>query len=107
MSSDFDRKNLIDIFVMEALDGMTVLTEALRSSVDSIPAPQSLSAQFIVAHRIRGAAALYGYKGVARLAERLETLLEQAPGFLPEQWPQTVGYMRTLTQTIQSLVRSI
>ncbi len=107
MSSDFDRKNLIDIFVMEALDGMAVLTEALRSSADSIPAPQPLSVQFIVAHRIRGAAALYGYKGVARLAERLETLLEQAPGFLPEQWPQTVGYMRTLTQTIQSLVRSI
>lgn len=107
MSAEFDRKNLIDIFVLEATDGMAVLTEALGSSADNIPAPRPLVEQFIVAHRIRGAAALYGYRGVARLAERLETLLEQAPNIVPGQWPQTIGYMRTLIQTIQVLVRSI
>lgn len=107
MSSEFDRKNLIDIFVLEAMDGMAILTEALGSSPDKIPEPRLLAEQFIVAHRIRGAAALYGYSGVARLAERLETFLEQIPSTISSQWPQTVGYMRTLVRTIQVLVRSI
>ena len=107
MSSEFDRNNLIDIFVLEVTDGMATLAEALGSSVDNIPTPQPLAEQFIVAHRVRGAAALYGYRGVARLAERLETLLEQAPSANPHQWPQTVVSMRTLTKTIQVLVRAI
>jgi chemosensory pili system protein ChpA (sensor histidine kinase/response regulator) len=107
MSSEFDRKQLIDIFVLEVTDGMAILSKALGASTDKIPAPQPLAEQFIVAHRVRGAAALYGYGGVARLAERLETLLEQAPSALPSQWPQTVDYMRMLTETIQVLARAI
>ena len=107
MSSEFDRKQLIDIFVLEVTDGMAILAKALGESADTIPLPHPLAEQFIVAHRVRGAAALYGYRGVARLAERLETLLEQAPSADLSQWPQTVGYMRTLTQTIQILARAI
>lgn len=107
MSSEFDRQHLISIFVLEASDGMAVLTQALRSPADDLPAPQQLAEQFIVAHRVRGAAALYGYNGVARLAERLEALLEQAPSIPVGQWPQAVEDMRTLTQAVQAIVRSI
>lgn len=107
MSSEFDRQNLISIFVLEASDGMAVLTQALHPPADRLPAPQQLAEQFIVAHRVRGAAALYGYNGVARLAERLETLLEQAPSIPVDRWPQAVDDMRTLTKSVQAIVQSI
>ncbi len=107
MSSEFDRQNLISIFVLEASDGLAALNKALRLPADGLPIPQQLTEQFIVAHRIHGAAALYGYSGVAQLAKRLEAMLEQATGIPPDQWPRAVDGMRNLTQSIQAIVQSI
>ncbi|ALA58267.1 Hpt domain-containing protein [Nitrospira moscoviensis] len=107
MESDFDRQNLVSIFVAEASDGMNVLTAALHPADGSVPQPQPLEEQYIVAHRIRGAAALYGYAGVARLAERLEALLEQASAIAEADWLRAVGAMREIVQGIQSQVESI
>jgi len=107
MSSEFDRQNLVSIFVLEASDGLAALIKALHPPTDGLPIPQQLGEQFIVAHRIHGAAALYGYGGVAQLAKRLEMLLEQATGIPPDQWSRAVGVMRNLTQNIQAIVRSI
>lgn len=107
MSAEFDRQNLISIFVLEVSDGMAALTQALHTSAGTLPTPQQLAEQFIVAHRVRGAAALYGYQGVARLAERLEILLEQAGSIPAKQWSEAVADMRTLTQSIQVIVRAI
>lgn len=107
MDSDFDQQNLVAIFIAEASDGMTVLTAALHPGDGSVPAPQLLQEHYIVAHRIRGAAALYGYDGIARLAERLELLLEQA-GMIPEtEWLRAVGAMREIVQGIQSQVQAV
>ena len=104
MTSEFDRENLISIFVLEASDAMTALTKVLSPANGGIPNPQQLVGQYIVAHRVRGAAALYGYAGVARLAERLEALLEQATELSPTEWPDRVASMRDLTQHIQHIV---
>jgi chemosensory pili system protein ChpA (sensor histidine kinase/response regulator) len=107
MSSEFDRQNLISIFVLEALDGLDALTKALHPSSGAIPTPQELAGQYIVAHRISGAAALYGFSGVAQLAERLETLLEQATPTPAAQWDGTVDVMRNITESLQPIVRAI
>lgn len=107
MSSEFDRQNLISIFALEASDGLDALTNALHPSDGGIPGPQDLTDQYIIAHRICGAAALYGFSGVAQLAEYLETLLEQTTPIPMAQWNQTVDVMRNITQSLQVIVRTI
>ncbi|MEK7800817.1 MAG: Hpt domain-containing protein, partial [Nitrospirota bacterium] len=94
MSSEFDRQNLISIFVLEASDGLDALTKALHPSDGRVPGPQELTDQYIIAHRICGAAALYGFSGVAQLAEHMETLLEQVTPTPMAQWDQAVDLMR-------------
>ena len=107
MTSEFDRDNLTSIFVLEASDAMTALMKALSPPDGRVPDPQQLVGQYILAHRVRGAAALYGYVGVARLAERLETLLEQATEVSLAEWSGRVAVMRDLTHHIQHIVRTI
>ena len=107
MSSEFDRQNLISIFVLEASDGLDVLTKALHPADGAVPSPQELADQYIVAHRICGAAALYGYSGVAQLAEYLEMLLEQATPIPAAEWNRAVGSMRNITQSLRVVVRAI
>lgn len=107
MDSDFDQQNLVSIFVAEASDGMAVLTAALHPTDGSVPGAPQVQEQYIVAHRIRGAAALYGYGSIARLAERLEILLEQAATIAEAEWLRAVGAMRELVHEIQSHIQSI
>jgi chemosensory pili system protein ChpA (sensor histidine kinase/response regulator) len=107
MSSEFDRQNLISIFVLEASDGLDALSRALRPPNGSIPTPEELTDQYIVAHRICGAAALYGFSGVAQLAEYLEALLEQTTPAPAAQWGGAVEVMRNITQSLQVIVRAI
>ena len=107
MSSEFDRQNLISIFVLEASDGLDALTKALHPPDGRIPGPQELTDQYIIAHRICGAAALYGFSGVAQLAEHLETLLEQVTPIPMAQWDHTVDVMRNITHSLQGIVRAI
>lgn len=108
MSSEFDEHNLVGIFVTEASDGMAVLTKALHpDDGDRVPSPAQLHEQYIIAHRIRGAAALYGYQGIAKMSERLEWLLEQAATIPEANWPRAVGAMRKIVHGIQSQVELI
>lgn len=107
MSSEFDRQNLISIFLLEASDGLDVLTNALHPAHGGIPSLHELTDQYIIAHRICGAAALYGFTGVAQLAEHLETLLEQTTPIPTAQWDHTVGLMRTIIQSLRVIVQAI
>ena len=101
MSAEFDPDNLMAIFVAEAVDGMVELKRALHPADGSVPSPQQLHEQFIVAHRIRGAAALYGFAGIAQLSERLESLLEQSHMIPEADWFRAVGAMREIVQGVQ------
>jgi chemosensory pili system protein ChpA (sensor histidine kinase/response regulator) len=107
MSLEFDRDNLISIFVAEASDGMAAIARALNPTDGAIPTPPQIQEHFITAHRIRGAAALYGYEGVAALSERLEAMCEPAVHIPDEAWPRVVGVMRETVQGIQALVSAI
>ena len=101
MSAEFDPDNLMAIFVAEAVDGMAELKRALHPADGSVPGPQQLHEQFIVAHRIRGAAALYGFAGIAQLSERLESLFEQSHMVPEADWLRAVGAMREIVQGVQ------
>lgn len=101
MSAEFDPDNLMAIFVAEAVDGMAELKRALHPADGAVPSPQQLHEQFIVAHRIRGAAALYGFAGIAQLSERLESLFEQSHMIPETDWLRAVGAMREIVQGVQ------
>ncbi len=107
MSNDFDRQALISIFVAEATDGMTSLRQVLNPVDGALPSAEVLQCQYIVGHKIRGAAALYGFTALAELAELLETMLEQAHTIPSSDWPRAVETIGELVAHFQSQVDSI
>ncbi|MBI4401868.1 MAG: Hpt domain-containing protein [Nitrospirae bacterium] len=107
MSSEFEQDSLVHIFVAEAAEGLTKLEAALQPSHGNVPTPEALHAEYIVAHRLRGAASLYGFAGVARLAEVLETLLDQGLATSRDTWPGTVEMVRSLVDALRTQIDSI
>ena len=107
MGSEFDQRDLVGVFVAEAIDGIAALDRALHPTDGGIPTPEELHEQYIIAHRLRGAASLYSYGMVARLAERLETVLEGNAKIPAPQRPGAVDSMREIVRGIQSLIQSI
>ncbi len=101
MSAEFDSDNLMEIFVAEAVDGMAEIKRALHPVDGTVPNPQLLQEQYIVAHRIRGAASLYGFSGIAQLSERLESLFEQSQMIVEADWSRAVDAMREIVQAVQ------
>jgi len=101
MSAEFDPDNLMAIFVAEAVDGVAELKRSLHPADGSVPSPQELHGQYIVAHRIRGAAAVYGFAGIARLSERLESLCEYGDMIPEADRVRAVGAMREIVQGVQ------
>ena len=107
MSEEFNQDNLIGIFLTEASEGIAAIATAVNPTDGTLPTPLEIQEHFITAHRIRGAAALYGYEGIAVLAERLEKICEQVVQISPEVWPQIVEAMRETVRGIQTLVNAI
>jgi chemosensory pili system protein ChpA (sensor histidine kinase/response regulator) len=104
MSSDFDRQALVSIFVAEATDGMATLWTALHPANEILPSREAMQEHYIIAHRIRGAAGLYGYTALSKLGESLEALLEQATTIQPSHWPRAVELLRDLVNVCRGQV---
>lgn len=104
MANEFDRQALVNVFLSEASEGLAKLDTALQPSGGAAPAPQTLHAEYIVAHRLRGSASLYGFADVARLAEVLETLLEEASSIPPAGWPDAIETARGLVEALRSQI---
>src|SRR5690242_4947341 len=102
MSSELDRQGLLDIFVMEAAEALAALSSAVSPSGDALPSPHELQNQYVWAHKVRGAAGIYGFTGLALLGELLETTLEQSTDIDPMLWPKTVGALRGMVEAFQS-----
>ncbi len=107
MSSDFDRESLISIFVAEATDGITTLWTALHPAGQMIPAKEMLQEQHVIGHKLKGAALIYGYSGLAKLGEALETILEQASAVSQSDWPRVVSALRELVKIFRSQLEII
>ncbi len=107
MSNDFDRESLISIFVAEATDGITTLWTALHPTGKMIPAKEMLQEQHVIGHKLKGAALIYGYSGLAKLGEALETILEQASTVSQSDWPRVVSALRELVKIFRSQLEVI
>jgi chemosensory pili system protein ChpA (sensor histidine kinase/response regulator) len=107
MSSQSDRRALVGVFVAEATASLRKLDVFLGSIDGMAPAQEAIQGQFIAAHNLRGSAALYGFPGVAGLAEILETTLEQAGESPQVEWAGMMAMLRDLASMLRAQIETI
>jgi chemosensory pili system protein ChpA (sensor histidine kinase/response regulator) len=107
MSSELDRQGLVEIFVVEASEAMDVLTKAFHPSDGATPTPAQLQEQYVWAHKIRGASALYGYEGLALMGALLESTLEEAPSIEASLWPKALEVLRGMVTSFASQLKVV
>ncbi len=107
MAEEFDGPELIGIFLAEARASVETLHAAFNPPEGLEPRRSDLRNQYILAHNLRGSASMYGFPGLAGLAEVLEAALEQAPEISEAAWPQTIALLRDLLEAIRNQVDAI
>lgn len=107
MSSELDRQGLVEIFVAEASEAMDVLRKAFHPSAGTAPTPAQLQEQYVWAHKIRGASALYGYEGLALMGALLESTLEEAPSIEGALWPKALEILRGMVTSFESQLKVV
>ncbi len=107
MSSELDRQGLVDIFVTEASEAMDVLTKAFHPSDGVAPTMAQLQEQYVWAHKIRGASALYGYEGLALMGALLESTLEEAPSIEASLWPKALEILCGMVISFESQLKVV
>lgn len=107
MGNEFDREQLVSIFVAEAADDMATLHAVLHPADGADPAPAELQRQHTIGHKLKGAALLYGFPGLGQLGELLETLLEGATATAGEQWSRTVVLLREIVGRFGTQIESV
>jgi chemosensory pili system protein ChpA (sensor histidine kinase/response regulator) len=75
--AEHDQEFLRGIFLMEAWDTVATVEEGLPRLLEPALSSEALLPLVVVAHRLKGAAALHGFPGTAELAGLLETMLER------------------------------
>jgi chemotaxis protein histidine kinase CheA/CheY-like chemotaxis protein len=99
MSLDFDRQGLVSIFTAEASDNLAKISAAVHPSGPDpgvIPTSDIIHQLFIVAHSLKGAAAMYGYEMSSSLAGILEKALEQAATRPEREWRSILPFAREI-----------
>src|SRR5207249_1007078 len=107
MDAEFDRAALVSIFVAEATDGLTKLWTALHPADAPIPTQETIQPHYVVAHTIKGIAAMYDFMGVVSLADALEPVLEHATRASTTEWPDVVAMLRDTTGTLRAQIEAI
>lgn len=107
MSADFDRDQLLDIFVAEAGDDMGQFWKALHPEGNALPEPGDVADLHTVGHKLKGAALLYGFPGLGQLGALLEETLEQVRSIPPSQWPVALEVIRDIVASFRSQVAQI
>ncbi|HSL02511.1 MAG TPA: Hpt domain-containing protein [Nitrospiraceae bacterium] len=107
MSFELDRQGLVGIFVLEASEAMDVLDKAFHPSDGTAPSPAQLQAQYVWAHKVRGASALYGYEGLSLMGSLLESILEEAPSIDDSLWPKALEILRGMVVSFEAQLKVV
>ena len=81
MTDQPDREFLLSIFLMEAWDTVSILEDG----APGLSAGGDVEPLLLVAHRLRGAAALHGFPRLAAEAAAIEDMLERATASAPDE----------------------
>ena len=108
MAERRERELMLGIFLMEAWD----TAGALEDGVDQLtgaetPTAESFAPLVVLAHRLKGSAALYGFPGVSELAGAAERLLERVSASSRDERARAAGFLVGLVGLLKEVFDGI
>ncbi len=108
MAERRERELMLGIFLMEAWDTAGALEEGLDQLTGAeAPAAEALAPLAVLAHRLKGSAALYGFPGVSDLAGAAERLLEHAAAASADERARAAGFLGGLVGLLKEVFDGI
>jgi chemosensory pili system protein ChpA (sensor histidine kinase/response regulator) len=108
MESEGDREFLLGIFLMEAWDTAGALEERLGQLADPAVSVDDLVPPLLVlAHRLKGSAALHGFPRLSELAARAESLLEALPRAAPDERAGAAAFLSGIVTVFKDVFDAI
>ena len=108
MLDDQDSDFILGIFLMEAWDTVASVEEGVRRlAAGNPPSPEMVDPLVVVAHRLKGAAALHGYPVVSAVARAMEDLLEQLPGQPAAERNRVLGVLAEVVQAVKRMLEMV
>src|SRR5688572_20139945 len=107
MPEPADQELLRSIFLMEAWDTLVALEQGVGTlclEPVSIEAGEGL---FVVTHRLKGAASLHGFPGVAALADDVVRILESLPGAEAPERQEAVTRIDALVARLKTALDTV
>ena len=108
MADRRERELMLGIFLMEAWDTAGALEEGLSHLArEDAPSAEALAPLVVLAHRLKGSAALYGFPGVSELAGAAERLLQRASIASAEERARGAGFLDGLVGLLKEVFDGI
>jgi chemosensory pili system protein ChpA (sensor histidine kinase/response regulator) len=102
-----DRAALLEVFLREAWETLWTLAAGARQLVARSPVTNAPYDLPIVAHRLRGSAALYGFPGLSELAGLLEDVLARLRAATPEERLQASELLVGFVESLRTILKAI
>ena len=108
MLEDQDSEFILSIFLMEAWETVAAVEEGVRRLAAGEPVSTGiLDPLAVVAHRLKGAAALHGYPIVSAVALAMDDLIEELPAAPPDERPRRVELLGEVVVTLKRMLEMI
>src|SRR5262245_48248051 len=108
MLEDQDSDFILSIFLMEAWDTVASVEEGVRRLAEGHPPSADLiDPLVVVAHRLKGAAALHGYPVVSAVARAMEDVLEQLPGQPAGERARRIAVLGEVVKAVKRMLEMV
>ena len=97
MSERHGPESPLAVFLAEAWDVLSTV----ESGLSGLDAPEGAEPLLVAMHRLKGAAALYGFAGLARLAAAGERALERGRGAAPDERHRAAAFLGDLVPVMK------
>ena len=104
MEDHADQEFLRSVFLMEAWDTLAVIEDGIAALTADAPPADEL---FVVTHRLKGTASLYGFLEVAGLAQAMEQILSTLPDASAEARRDATARLQTLADELKGSLDAI
>src|SRR5688500_6993550 len=107
MAEPADQEMLRSIFLMEAWDTLVALEQGVGALCGQPVSAEGVEALLVVTHRLKGAASLHGFPGVATLADDVGRILEALPGAASPERDEASARIAALVGRLKAALDSV
>ena len=104
MEHHADQEFLRSVFLMEAWDTLAVIEDGIAGLTVDAPPTEEL---FLVTHRLKGTASLYGFHEIAELAQAMEQVLSTLPDASAGAHSSTTAHLQGLAGELKGFLDAI